>query len=248
MRKLRIVLCEDDSIQCELYTELCREVSKKNRVDIEMKVYRSGSDFLFDLEDPKFYSTLDILLLDIHMPGVCGVETAREAREIGFGGVIIFITASKEHYANAFDVGAFHYITKGEHDFERFEEILLKAFKQAKNMRQEVIVLSCGGEIKQIEIQKIEYFEIFQRMLTVYYGDEIFEFISTLEKLENQLAGHGFQRIHRCYLVSLSHIKKLSYTGVTMQNGVVLPVGRKYYPFLKEYVEKGIVHRHSAHE
>ena len=238
MRKLRAVLCEDNEIQRMFYMALCDEISKKHKVDIDIKVYESGNDLLFDLEDPKFHSMLDLLFLDIHMPGINGVETARAAREIGFGGVIVFITSSTDHYTDAFDVGAFHYILKGKHDGYRFEDVFLKAVRQAESLRQEVVVLSFGNELRQIEIKKIEYFEILNKVVTVYYGNETFEFISTLERIETQLSDKEFCRIHRSYLVSLFHIKSISYSNVTMLNGTVLPVGRKYYPVLKKNIDR----------
>ena len=243
MWKIRIVVCEDNEIQRELYSALCRDISEKHKIDIEIKEYESGSDLMLDLENPKFYSILDILFLDISMPGISGIETAKAAREVGYTGIIIFLTVSKEHYEEAFDVGAFNYIIKGEHDGKRFEEIFLKAVRLAEELRKEVIVLSGGYELRQIAVRDIEYFEVIKRVLTVYYNDEKFKFTSSnLESLEGRLFDHGFQRIHRNYLVSLLHIKKLTYKEVTMRSGSVLPVGRKYYPDLKNAVEKIKMH------
>lgn len=238
MRKIRIVVCDDIETERERYTVYCREFSKKHKIDIEMKSYNGGNDLLLDLENPKFYTTLDILFLDINMPGINGVETAQKAREIGYAGIIVFITVSKEHYEKAFDVRAFNYVRKGEHNEKRFEEVFLKAIKAAEDMRQEVIVLSGGGELRQIEVREIEYIEVVKRVMTIYYNGQTFEFISTLEKLENQLFNHGFQRVHRNYLVSLSHVKSISYEEITMLDEKKLPVGRKYYNDLKAAIEK----------
>jgi DNA-binding LytR/AlgR family response regulator len=208
-----------------------------HHIDTEIKVYESGDDLLFDLEDPKFFNTLDLLFLDIIMSGIDGVETARHARKIGYTGLIVFITSSRDYYADAFDVGAFHYITKGE-DIARFEDIFMKAVEMSEEIHQEEILLSAWGEFKQIKIRDIYYFEILKGTMTVFYNDESFVFNGTLDKLEERLKDSGFQRIHRNYLVSLVHVKSVTYTETIMANNAALPVGRKYYHELKEGINR----------
>jgi DNA-binding LytR/AlgR family response regulator len=242
MRKIRIVVCDDNKSELETYSKLCRRISESHNADIEIKSYVSGSDLLFDLEDPKFFSTLDLLFLDITMPGIDGVQTAKYARKIGYTGLIIFITASDEHYAQAFDVGAFHYIPK-DGNIKRFEEIFVRALDLSKEIHQEQIFLFAWGELKQIKIREIYYFEVVKGTMTVFYeGDKSFEFNGTLDKIEERLKDSGFQRIHRNYLVSLPHVKGATYTEITMTNGVVLPVGRTHYHELKDEINKLKMH------
>jgi DNA-binding LytR/AlgR family response regulator len=221
-----------------MYTKLCRTASENHNIDIEIKAYGSGSDLLFDLEDPKFYSTLDLLFLDINMPGIDGIETAKHARKVGYAGLIIFITVSDEHYADAFDVGAFHYITKGE-NVDRFDEIFMKAVEMSKEIHQEQILLSAWGELRQIKIRDILYFEVVKGTMTVFCdGDQSFVFNGVMDKLEERLKNSGFQRIHRNYLVSLTRVKSVTYTEAIITGGVKLPVGRAYYHEFKESIKR----------
>ena len=238
MKKMNIVVCEDMKSQRTLYAKLCRRISEKHGIDVGIREYESGSDLMFDLEDPKFHNTLDILFLDISMPGISGIETAKQARKAGYTGVIVFVTSSEEHYRDAFDVGAFNYITKGE-NIKRFEEIFLKAADAAKEKQSERITLSGWRELEHIEIRSIVYFEVVKGIITVYYdGDKKFAFNGSFGRLENELSHHGFYRLHRNYIVSLVHVKKISFTEVTMTNGDVLPVGRKRYRDFKTTIEK----------
>jgi len=234
---IRIIVCDDDKTLLDTYTQLCKKVSNKYNIAAEIKGYSSGSDLMFDLEDPKFQSTLDMLFLDISMPGLSGVEVAREARALGYTGVIIFITASEEHFRDAFDVGAFHYITKGE-SMRRFEEVFLRAVEHLNDSNKKEITLSCWGEYKKIKISDIEYFEVVNRVIIVYYDNKSFELQGSLQKLEITLANYGFQRIHRNFLVSLSYIKQMTFKYVVLLNGKELPVGRNYYSGLKSAVNK----------
>lgn len=238
MHKIRIVICDDNKAERDTYAKLCRTIGEKHDIDVEIKAYESGSDLLFDLEEPKFFNTLDLLFLDINMPGVDGIETAKHARKVGYTGVIVFITVSHEHYVDAFDVGAFHYIVKGE-SVSRFEEIFMKAVEISRETHQEQIMLSAWGELKQVKIRDIAYFDVVKGTMTVFYdGDKSFTFGGIMDKLEEKLKNSGFQRIHRNYLVSLTHVKSVAYTEATMTNGKKLPVGRAYYHELKEVINR----------
>ena len=237
----RVVVCDDEKMALTMYVNLCRKICAKYNIDVAIKEYNSGSDLMFDLEDPKFHNTLDLLFLDISMPGLSGVEVAREAREAGYTGVIIFVTASDEHYGDAFDIGAFHYIRKGD-SAARFEEIFLKAVDMAGTINQKEISLSGWGEIRKIKVNSIHYFEVINRIIFVYYDDQEFQFQGNLSILEEQLADAGFMRIHRNYLISLSHVESITFKFVLMTNGKELPVGRTRYSDLKEAVKNMIFH------
>ena len=237
----RVVVCDDEKTALTMYVNLCRRICAKHGIDVAIKEYDSGSDLMFDLEEPKFHNTLDLLFLDISMPGMSGVEVAKEARKAGYTGVIIFVTASDEHYSDAFDIGAFHYIKKGD-SAARFEEIFLKAVDMARTINQKEISLSGWGEIRKIKVNDISYFEVINRIIHVYYDEGEFQFQGNLSVLEQQLADAGFLRVHRNYLISLSHVESITFKYVLMTNGKELPVGRTRYSELKEAVKNMIFH------
>ena len=94
---------------------------------------------------------------------------------------------------------------------------------------------SGAGEFRNIEIRKIRYFMVVKRIVTVFYGDdEEFSFYTSIGKIETRLQDYGFIRLHRSYLVSMSHIRTISFKEVEMDNGDILPVGRSYYADLKK--------------
>ena len=238
MKKTRIVICEDSSAEKMFYAKYSREIARENGLDIEIKTYGSGNEMLFDFASRNLLPTIDIIFLDINMEGLNGIRTAEKLRKTGFRGVIVFVTASPRHYEQAFDLRAFSYVTKGENSALRFKKVFLAAVREALEIQQEYIVLSGGGEYKQVALSDIRYFEVYRKITTVYYGDkEKFEFICPLDKLENQLMSRDFFRVQRSYLVSLRHIEKISYVGITLSDGTELPVSRNQYAALKETME-----------
>ncbi len=110
--------------------------------------------------------------------------------------------------------------------------------EEATRMRRESIVLRCAGERRRIDLIRIKYFENFKYRMVVYYDDQSFEFLSSMLKLESELLGRGFMRIHRGYMVSLDQVKTHTYNSVTLFDGTTLPLGRTYSANFKSAIER----------
>lgn len=238
MKTVKIVVCDPHETERQYYIMLCRTLAEKHGLQIELKEYSHSKALLFDMGAPSFAEAVDVLFLETELSEIDGIHTATAARELGYTGIVLFLTHSTNHYEPAFDAEAFNYVRKGKEHILRFETVFLKTVQAAQTRQREHIVFSCAGEYRQIPIGDIQYFESRNHVIDVYYNKEHFEFVSSLTKLENQLFGRGFQRIHRSYLVSLDYIQKLSYDTVILESGTALPVGRKYYKTLKTTMDQ----------
>jgi DNA-binding LytR/AlgR family response regulator len=233
---MKFFLCDDGKKVLDFYRTKIEFLCNKHNIDFDCTLYTSGLMMLDEFQEQDAFE--GVIFLDINMPDIDGMTLARKLREKGCLGEIIFLTISKEHILDAFDVHAFHYVIKSETTDQRFEEIFLRAVRSSVEKAQDYIVFSSNGEHRNIAIQKIYYFEVLQRIITVHYDDDRFEFFSTMGKLENQLFSKGFVRIHRSYMVSVHQIQRFTYTEVMLRNGTTLPVGRKYYQEIKKAVTK----------
>ena len=233
----RILICDDDV----LWSEQCREklnmLALKNNLHVEVQSVTSGNELLFFI-DTKFART-DIIYMDVHMSELDGIETARRLRVRGFHMDIIFWTKDTSRALDAFDVEALNYIVKGATSDRKFEEVFLKAVARSEKRNSEYIMLSCAGEHLQVAIDRIRYFEVRNRIVTVYYQKDDgkageFEFYSSLSKIEEYLYGKMFVRIHSSYLVGERFILSKSKKEIVLTSGEVLPVGRAYAGNLKK--------------
>jgi len=232
---MKIAICDEHLTDIKEYEEIFRKIAKEHKFHFDSIYYENGQQILLNFEmNRKQFA--EIILMDIHMPGFSGIETALELRQYGYSGEIIFLTSSKNYMLDAFDVEALHYIVKNETPTHKVEKIFLRAIKKASEKRQENILFTAGGEYRNVAVNSIRYFVIYKKIVTVHYADhQTFEFYCpSLEKIEKQLEFLGFIRIHRGYLVSLSKIIYCSYDMVLLDNQEELPIGRKYYPLLKE--------------
>ena len=89
-KTMNIFICDDSAEQVSLCKKTLLSLASQHGVHASIKTFPSGEALLFEAEDS--YATLDLIYLDIRMPGLNGIETAKRLREIGYLGDIVFFT------------------------------------------------------------------------------------------------------------------------------------------------------------
>ena len=137
----RVLLVEDEEIELETLRDYIDW--KKNGIS-RVFTARNGRRALECLEE----NMADIVITDIQMPGMDGMETARILRQKNEKMVLIFVTAVEEYVFQAFDVAAFHYLVKPFSD-EKFEEVVKCAVrsieKYSENQSDEKYMMVQSG-------------------------------------------------------------------------------------------------------
>ena len=224
---MKVIICDDSPLERERYSSLLNQLAGKHQVNMELAMYETGSSLLFACQEKNFAA--DLIFMDIHMPGITGIETAVVLREMGYVNDIVFLTVSsdKDHFRKAFSVKALHYVIKGETSHEEFEEIFLRAVQSQAEKEDRYASYTGGGETRNIPLSSIRYYEIFRKIVTVHYRDTSFAFPQiSLGKLENELSPYGFYRIGQSYLVNLATIESVQRDEVTLRDGTRLPLAR----------------------
>ena len=187
-------------------------------------VARSATDALRQLRN----ETFDVILLDIQMPGLDGLELARILSRFVEPPAVVFVTAHEEHALEAFDVGASGYLLKPV-DRERLERVLRRAVGPGAEETESIPVES-GGRTVIVARQDISWVEAAGDYVRLHLrtgnGHLLRASMSTLEE-----EWSDFVRVHRSYLVALRDITELR-TDETRTTVVVgdteLPVSRRH--------------------
>ena len=107
---MNIAICDDDNQCSGMLNILLKEyASQKNITNLSVSIYTDGHDLLDALQEDKSF---DVCILDIVMPAVSGIDLGIKLREIGYNGIIIYLTSSREHALDSYKVKAFNYILK----------------------------------------------------------------------------------------------------------------------------------------
>ena len=235
---MKLAICDDEKMIREYIAKCASEVSK----NLEIVCFANAQGILA----PDFDA--DILLLDIQMPGVDGMNAARMLRQAKKKTVIVFETALEEYVFDAFDVGAFQYIVK-PFEKNRLMDVLQKAIVQAneQNSVEELlkkaekengrsIMVKSGGANTRVILAEVAYAEVFDRHIILHMAnrDQI-EYYGRMNELD-QMAGNDFFRVHRAYLINLGHVKAYDSKCVRILEEEI-PVARgKYQELVKAYL------------
>jgi DNA-binding LytR/AlgR family response regulator len=160
---------------------------------------------------------VDLVLCDIRMPGLSGLELAQVLRRFREPPRVVFVTAYDAHAVEAFEVGAVDYLLKPVRE-ARLAEALGRAIEAPRSTAQEdePIPVEVGGVTRFVRRSEVRYVEAhgdYTRLHTPQ-GNPLLRV--PLSRLETEWAEAGFVRIHRSTLVALAHVSEVRVEGGTV--------------------------------
>ena len=207
---MRILIVDDEQPARDRLSQLIRD-SGQHEVVAEAGNGKQAIELAEELRP-------DVVLLDIRMPGVDGIETAHHLNTMESPPAVVFATAYDEYAIDAFDARAIGYVMKPVRR-ERLERALeqaarisgnalqqLSADQKMQSQRQHVCTRE-HGQLRLIPITDIHYFNADQKYVTVHHSDGQSLIDDSLKQLEEEFAGR-FVRIHRNSLVALKYIDR----------------------------------------
>ncbi|MEE8108494.1 MAG: LytTR family DNA-binding domain-containing protein [Gammaproteobacteria bacterium] len=161
----------------------------------------------------------DLVLLDIRMPGMDGIETARHLAQMDEPPAVIFTTAFNEYAVEAFEASAVGYVLKPVRR-ERLAEALQRASRltrpqlaslasREQHQARKHISARVRGELRLVPVRDVLYFHADQKYVTVRHHDGELLIDEPIKELEDEFAD-AFVRVHRSMLVSVAHIEALA--------------------------------------
>lgn len=225
----RFAICDDNEADLALVHSLVEEwaLATGNGADIED--YSSAEHFLFAYEEKR---DVDVLLLDIEMEGMSGMELARKIRQKDRQIQLIFITGYMEYFSDGYDVEALHYLLKPVNR-EKFMQVMERA-KQRLKTREKMLNLILPSEIVRIPLYEIRYLEV-QRNYVTIHAKENYSVKRTLNDLEKEL-DESFFRTGRSFIVNLRYIKKVTRLCVILKDGTEIPLSRGQYDTVNQAI------------
>ncbi len=223
---MRVAICDDERESCNGLSLLI----KRQEPDCEVACFHTCRQFLEAAQH------FDILLLDIQMEEMGGIEVARALRGRGERTVLIFVTALKEY---APEVSAFHYLLKPVVP-EKFCRVFESACLQVRKLESQSagqLFFQTKARSFTVPRDEVLYVESRRRKVEIHTRKENVTVYATMKHMEEQL-GEGFYRCHRGYLVNMAYVTGYGAGFVRLQNGEAVYLAReKYSEFAKVYSE-----------
>ncbi|PZF74422.1 LytR/AlgR family response regulator transcription factor [Taibaiella soli] len=186
---------------------------------------------------------MDLLFLDIDMPGISGLELAKLVVDQC---EIIFTTGCPDCALNSYEIGAIDYLLKPI-SYTRFLKAALKArgfIKRTKSEASSVtgffyVKTGIKNSVVKIAIDKITHVEGLQNYVGIYHEGKKTMAYLTLKELEAALPNDRFVRVHRSFIVSIAAIVKIENNCIELNDVKdVINVGESYKTKLWEMVRK----------
>lgn len=220
---MRIAICDDEAVFRTYLRDILVKDSFARGTDIQVAEYADGEALLAALEAPDDY--VDVVFLDIRMPGMDGLETARALRQRGEKCMIVFLTSLSEYARKGYEVRAFRYLLK-----EEAERELTRVMEDCGRELGEACWFSFaqGHQTCRVPREDILYFESRKRVVVLHTGRESHAFYRKLDELERELEGGGFLRCHKSYLVQERYVRGWKGRSLWLEDGTEVPISRGY--------------------
>ena len=218
---LRIAFCDDNNNflqeisdmaanwSCSLYHIVCETFDNADALLNAHKIF-----------------PFDIIFLDIVMPMINGIETAREIRRHDKKTQIIFLTSSSEYAVESYTVKANNYLLKPvteETLFACLNDILSEI-----SLRPQTLTVKGLHSMQKIALDEIMYVEAQnKRILFTLANGTTFQSTEPLHTYQDTLSlNDGFFKCHRSYIVNINHIDTYTSKEIKMHSGYYIPISR----------------------
>ena len=218
---IRIAICDDDLDMLRQLTEMTKVYMQKRAVRAHISTF-ADSQSMLDHKEAGF----DIVLLDIRMDGLDGLEAAKILRKEGDDSVLIFVSSILEYAPRGYEVDAFRFILKSDLS-STFERCMSAAIERLLQQEETFRLPSTQGD-HWTQLKNIIFIESMGRQVIIHLKEgpqKTFQFYEKISDIELRLIDRGFVRIQRSYLVNMEHILMLNDKQVMVTGGQTLPVG-----------------------
>ena len=210
---LRIAIVEDDPEDQNRLQQMLRQFADTCQEKCAVTVFGGGAEFL-----GKYRPEYDLVLMDVEMPGMNGLDTARELRTLDASVILIFITNMAQYAIRGYEVDALDFAVKPVTYpmlAMKMQRALGRLQMRAGQADKEMTVKD-GERVLRIRQADLTYVEVQGHRVIAHTTGAIYRVRGTLGGFEKELDAAGFQRCNNCYLVNLAHVSSVEGHTVTV--------------------------------
>lgn len=231
---LRFILCDDDQKQLELLQSYSLQWGKGHGLELELITFSSAQALLSEYA-PR---NEDIVILDIIMPDMNGLELARRLRNANSEFSLIFLTSSKDFALSAYEVHPYGYVIKPA-AYEDFGKLLDSLYQKLC----QYIVVKSGNDMCSISIDELAWVEAVNRQVVFNLANgKKLEARDTFNNIALKLCVYPcFFKPHRSYIVNFKYVEHFNTKEISMRGSeLCIPLARgldkefkdKYFSFM----------------
>lgn len=222
---LRIAICDDSLEDLNTIKKMAENLFYSLKLEFEIEEFENGNELL----DSKI--SFDLILLDIEMDEINGIDTAREIRKHSKDTKIIFITNSTKYLQIGYTVRADRYLVKPlnkqEFNYE-LSNVLNSRILDSKYILDKRIGLN------KIYLRDIIYIEFYDRKTIIHTVNQKISTYITLKEWSTLLDKYYFIQSHKAFIVNVKYVKHMYADRLVLENDFELPLSRKFKDLFKQ--------------
>ena len=230
---IRVAIVEDEAEIREQLMGYVQRYTRQYGTAFEVKTFADGLEILED-----YRPAYDLILLDIEMKHLDGMETARRIRELDPDVMLVFITNMAQYAIKGYAVGALDYVLKPVPYFA-FSQQLQKVEEQLRRRTRHYLAVPVEGGLRRLDTARIYYIESEGHRVHFYTEEGDFAAPGALKALEEKLADRPFARCNSGYLVNLAQVQAVQQNTVEVgpyELQVSRPKRKSFLAALTDYI------------
>lgn len=201
---MKIAIVDDEKQMTQLIESYLLRYSKERNTHFKVDIFNNPLEFL-----STYTGDYDLILMDIQMPGLNGIETAKELRRIDASVVLMFITNMMQYAIHGYEVDAIDFVVKPI-SYGDFVLKMQKASRYVDRNKNKKISLNTTEGIVQLDVTDIHYVEVIRHDLIYHTVHGQYKVRGSLREAEKALLDFHFTRSNHCYLVNLKYVEAVS--------------------------------------
>lgn len=206
---IRVAIVEDQEAERSHMRECLDFVAQKEGVQFQVTEFTNGLAFIGSFEP-----VYDIVLMDIEMPGMDGMQAARSMRAVDESVILIFVTSMAQYAVEGYSVDALDFVVKPVNKYS-FAIKMKRAVARVPKRAEEYIPVKCDGEVRQVEVSSIFFLDMDGHYVVYHTAEGDFAEYGTLKEANAKLHRDYFVPVNRSCLVNLYHVSAVGKEQVT---------------------------------
>lgn len=227
VRDMNIAICEDELKQQQILEKMTRELHLQ--VPYKLQIFSSGEELIQAYHKGQKFN---IILLDMQMKGINGIETGKIIRTLDTEVKIIIVTSILEYAVEGYGIKAYDFILKPVRS-AKFNKVMKSAMEQLLSKNSQTYMVKTREKTCILPLTDIYYIESQGRNVIVNSRTGMLRNSENISKAEGKLVDKGFCRISRFYLINLGYVSSIGVKEVQLKNGQSLMMSIKLRNELK---------------
>ena len=225
-----IAICDDDDKAVTLHEKLAQNSLQSCGIGYNIKLYTDSCNLLSDISDDRLY--YDLLILDIEMPNISGMEIPLKIKSLLPNIRIIFVTSHREYAIDAFELSIFRYVLKNNVT-EKLPVAIVDAAKLIELENGQEYIIQTSIHLEKIPYRDIYYIKREGKYASIISNNGVSKVRKSLQQVFDELNDTKFIFIDRGCIVNIIQIMKISSGMVVLKNGEYLSISRSHLQTVK---------------